>query len=664
MELKTIGIYVFGPFRLEPAEHRLLCRGEPVSLTPKSFELLVYLVENHGRLVLKDQIMRAVWPGSFVEEANLTVSISALRKVLGKTADGLQYIETIPTKGYRFSVPVEQVRNLTRSAAVANGTIEPESNGTQALAVNTSIAPATDEGHPPSVLPEPQVIATAATPPTASSTARKLTAIALLFCVACAAGYLIYWGVQNRAHSRSAARTLAILPLQNLRQDPDSDFLGFSLVDAVITKLAVVNSVTVRPSSVIKKYRGREVDIKKVAMELNVDTVLTGNFIRDGNHLRITYQLFDVPTFKILSNDVVDVTFDALLSVHDNVAAQVVKGLQLDLSPLETERLKSDIPVSPLAYEYYLRGVDLMAAHNFPLAVKMLEKSAEIDPKYPLTWAYLGQSYTSDATFELGGTEQYRRAQAAYERALSLQPGLLEAEMFLGNLLIDTGKVEEAVPLLRKAIALQPDNAALHWELGYAYRFAGMLQQSVAECELARRIDPSAKSNGSVLNTYLYLGQYQKFLESLPDVNASGFFRFYRGFAEYHLGKLAEASEDFNRAYKEDPTLYTQIGKALADSIANNNSSGLQILQKLENGIRQRGVGDPEATYKIAQAYSAMGDLTSGLRTLRTSIEAGFFSYPYFLRDPLLNNLRSAPEFQQLLDMAQQRHEAFRKTFF
>jgi tetratricopeptide (TPR) repeat protein len=294
----------------------------------------------------------------------------------------------------------------------------------------------------------------------------------------------------------------------------------------------------------------------------------------------------------------------------------------------------------------------------------MLEKSAEIDPKYPLTWAYLGQSYTSDATFELGGREQYRRAQAAYERALALQPKQLEAEMFFANLLIDTGKVEQAVPLLRDAIRSNSNDAAVHWELGYAFRFAGMLKQSVAECERALQIDPLVKGNGAVLNTYLYLGQYDDFLRRLPDVNGSAFFRFYRGFGEYHQRKVEQAAEDFARAYKDDPTLYTGIGEAFADSIAKRSSDGLQILRELESKIQQRGVGDPEATYKIAQGYAVLGDKASALRTFRSSIETGFFSYPYFVRDPLLNNLRSLPEFPRLMNIARKRHEAFKKEFF
>ena len=208
----------------------------------------------------------------------------------------------------------------------------------------------------------------------------------------------------------------------------------------------------------------------------------------------------------------------------------------MNLSPSEAERILTDAPVNPVAYEYYLRGVDLYGKHNFPHAIQMLEKSIEIDSNYALTWAYLGASYTSDAAFELGGREQYRKAQAAYERALRLQPTQLEAHLFLANLLIDNGRVEQAVPLLRDALHTNPNRADLHWELGYAYRFAGMLQESVTECELALRLDPLVKANGAALNTYLYLGEYDKFLRSLPNENESdnnsAFLVFYRGFGE------------------------------------------------------------------------------------------------------------------------------------
>lgn len=613
MGAKVIETYEFGPFRLDPAEHVLLRDGKPALLTPKAFDLLLFLVQNHGRLVTKDQIMEAVWAGSFVEEANITVLISSLRKTLGEKETETRYIETVPKKGYRFTAPVK-------------------------------MGPVAE----PPLIPAP---------PRSAFNKPLWAFLLLVICLLGIAGFMAY----RQPH---AQRSLAVLPLRNLNHDPGSAFLGYSLADAVITKLDLLNSVTVRPSSAVEKYKDREIDINKVATELSVDTLLLGAYIRDGDRLRITYQLIDVPANKILCKNIIDLKYDELLAVHDSVSRQIIEGLKLNLTPSEARRIAPDASVNPLAYEYFLRGVDLMASHDFRLAVNMLEKSTELDPKYALTWAYLAQAYTSDATFQLGGREQYRKAQAAYERALALQPNQLEAQVFYANLLIDTGAVEKAVPMLRDAVKENRNNAAVHWELGYAYRFAGMLNESLAECERAREIDPLVKGNGAVLNTYLYLGEYEKFLASLPDVNASAFFRFYRGFCKYHESKLQEAADDFNRAYSDAPTLYTGIGKAFADSIANRNAEGLAILRDLQNTIERRGVGDPEATYKMAEGYAVLGDNASALQALRVSIEGGFFSYPYFVRDPLLANARNMPGFPLVMTSARERYQAFRKKFF
>ena len=108
MPPETKALYEFGKFRCDPREHLLLCAGKPVSLSPKSFEILVALIQSNGRLLTKDELMQQVWPDSFVEEANLTVNISALRKVLGETPGGQRYIETVPKRGYRFVAPVTE----------------------------------------------------------------------------------------------------------------------------------------------------------------------------------------------------------------------------------------------------------------------------------------------------------------------------------------------------------------------------------------------------------------------------------------------------------------------------------------------------------------------------------------------------------------------------
>jgi DNA-binding winged helix-turn-helix (wHTH) protein/TolB-like protein len=634
----------FANFEVNLRAGELRREGSKVRLQEQPFLLLALLLESAGEVVTREELRKRLWSeDTFVDfDHRLAVAVSKLRDALRDSAEKPLFVETVGRRGYRFVGQMESTDSLVDSEGGVGKTPLPSSP-------------------PPAERELPKVAA----PESARS---RTSRVVFLFSV----GFALLLGVivlPKLLRTRSAKeqslspRSLAILPLQNHGQDASSDFLGLSLADVLITKLAYVHTLSVRPSAAIEKYRGTTIDLQKVAADLKVDTLLTGSFIRDGDNLRITYQLVDAKTERILGQGVIDMKYDNLLAVQDKVTGQLISELQLTLSPTEAERLKPEAAVNPLAYEYFLQGLDFHGQHKFPLAIEMLEKSTEIDPNYAPAWAYLGASYTSDAAFELGGREQYRRAQAAYERALAIRPHLLDAQMFLANLLIDTGKVEQAVPLLRDALKTNDNYAAAHWELGYAYRFAGMLDESVAECERARQLAPFVKANGSVLNTYLYLGQYQKFLESLP-VEDSSFILFYRGFGEFHEKEFDQASRDFDRAYELDPTLYTGIGKALSDSIHQRKTEGLELLNGLERKVRDRGVGDPEGTYKIAQAYAVLGDKISAMRALRMSVESGFFSYPYLSTDPLLNDLRREPEFDQTLNTARQRHEAFKSTFF
>jgi len=633
----------FANFEVDLRAGELRRDGSKVRLQEQPFLLLTVLLESAGEVVSREELRKRLWSAdTFVDfDHRLAVAVSKLRDALWDPAEKPKFIETVGRRGYRFVGQIEFPDSPSIDVKPGTGETLP------------SLEPL--EGGPP----KPALVEARR-----SRTSRRI----LLY----SAGFVILLGLTALAkfvHIRFGKeqpftpRSLAILPLQNRGQDSNSDFLGLSLADVLITKLAYVNSLTVRPSAAIEKYRGTAIDLQKVAADLKVDTLLTGSFIRDGDNLRITYQLVDAKTEKILGQGVIDLRYDNLLAVQDKVTSQLISGLQLNLSPIEAERLKPQASASPLAYEYFLQGLDFHGQHKFPLAIKMFEKSTDIDPNCAPAWAYLGASYTSDAAFELGGREQYRRAEAAYERALAIRPNLLDAQMFLANLLVDTGKVEQAVPLLRDALKTNGNYAAAHWELGYAYRFAGMLDESLAECKRALQLDPFVKANGSALNTYLYLGQYQKFLDSVP-VDDSSFFLFYRGFGEFHEKEFDQASRDFDRAYELDPTLYAGIGKAISESIHRRNAEGLDLLNALERKIRDRGVGDSEGTYKVAQAYAVLGDKSSALRVLRTSVEFGFFSYPYIAKDPLLSDLHSDPEFAQILNIARQRYEAFKSSFF
>jgi serine/threonine protein kinase/tetratricopeptide (TPR) repeat protein len=464
--------------------------------------------------------------------------------------------------------------------------------------------------------------------------------------------------------TQTKSRSLAILPFRNLRDDPTLDYLGFSLSDTIVSKLSSVSALTVRPSSSVDKYRNQNVDPRMIGDELNVDTLLTGSFIKDGDDLRITAQLIDLKSDKIRWRDSMDVKYDRLLTVQDRVSQEIVKGLELNLSPAEAQNLKAGNPVNPHAYEYYLRGIDLYSLNDFPAAISMLEKSASLDSNYAPTWAHLGRAYTTNATLRLGGREQYDKAQSAYEKAMALDPNLVEPRIFMANMLTDTGKVEQAVPLLRTALQTNPNNADLHWELGYAYRFGGMLRESLAECQKARQIDPEVKINSSAMNAYLYFGEYDKFLQSLPP-NDSAYVLFYRGLGEYYENHPTRAAQAFDRAYTLEPSLLpARVGKALSDSIAGRHAPALEFLHQTEDEMEERGVSDAESMFKIAQAYAVLGNVPAALHALSHTIEGGFFCYPCFVTDPLLANIRNESEFQRLMEEARLRHEQFKSRFF
>lgn len=472
------------------------------------------------------------------------------------------------------------------------------------------------------------------------------------------------WRYSTRSSTGGAPRTLAILPFRNLRPDPATDFLGFSLADEVITKLSNVGSLAVRPSSAVARYRSREVDPRAAARELNVRTLLTGSYLRDGDNLRIHAQLVDARTDRIIWRDTMDVKYEHLLTVQDRVAEEIISGLELRLSPSEARSVKGNATIGREAYENYLRGVDLYAKGDYSGAIRVLEESTRMQPDYAQTWAHLGRAYTTNASLQFGGREQYAEARAAYERALKLDPSLIEPRVYMANLFTDTGLVEEAVPLLRKAIEQSPNNAEAHWELGYAYRFGGMLDESLAEALKARQIDPAVKLTSSALNTWLYLGKYDQFLATLPNVNRV-YILFYRGFGEFYRNDYQRALGYFNRAFELDPTvLQAQLGKALAYDILRQPEKGIELLRQTEARVIESGVTDPEGLYKMAQVYAVLGARHDALHMFEHAVGGGFFCYPYFQRDPLLRSIRGEPEFADVLEQARARHDRFRTAFF
>lgn len=497
-----------------------------------------------------------------------------------------------------------------------------------------------------------------------------LSAVSLATIVLVSGGLLLFPRLFPKKESAIApaprSRTAAILPFRNLKDDPASDYIGYALADGLINNLAYVRHLIVRPTAAVEKYRHQPIDIQRVSRELKVDTIVSGTFIKEGSEVRIHAQLIDVPSNAVLWSDMIQVRSENLLSLQDLITKQIVRELQLHLTQEEQERLRRDTPRNAQGYESFIRSRGLgLRTEESERAIALLEKSVALDPGYAPAWVELGWRYRQRSLFGLGNRSYYEKAEAAGRRALELNPDSLGAMVLLAYLYTDEGRIEEAVTLLDRARQISPNSPDPYEGLRYAYRYAGLLEESLAASETAQRLDPTfyERPINYVNHALLYLGRYREFIEAIPERDAPLCY-FYRGFALFHLGDTAGALTQLNRAIRSDPgNVFSYLAAALKARMENRPDRGLRILRFLERRRESRGIPDGEMSYKIAQLYAQLGDVSSAVRMLERAIAQGFVSYPYIARDPLLDPLRSHPRYARALDIARRRHEQIKAAF-
>src|SRR5215468_8713268 len=321
MPLVDKEVYRFDRFVLDPAERILSCAGTPVSLTPKAFDTLFCLVRNQGRVVTKDELLRQVWPDTFVEEINLAVNISTIRKAIGENPQECRFIATVPGRGYRF---VAEVRNIADPSADANWSVKAERAASTADSENPEISHSTGDDsafdHKPAASLDKRRPFMLAIP------AVLTLAIAAIF-----ASYL-WHGQRQTKESVPAISSIAVLPFADLSQDQEQQYFIYGLTEQLINDLARLPDLKVVGRSSSFQFKDKNEVWRTVGKTLGVASVLEGSVSREGDRVRIRAELVKTDDGFQLWSESYDRKIDDIFAVQDEIARAATRALQLKLS--------------------------------------------------------------------------------------------------------------------------------------------------------------------------------------------------------------------------------------------------------------------------------------------------------------------------------------------
>jgi len=455
---------------------------------------------------------------------------------------------------------------------------------------------------------------------------------------------------------------IAVLPFFNSKSDPETDYLGLAMADQIIGGLIYLNNITVRPSASIRQYVQQAIDPKKVGEELQVDYVLMGNYLKEGNRIRLTVELINVHSNKILWREPIERDFQSAFELQDIVAQEVIQRMNVQFTQKELSRIRKNIPQDPLAYEYFLRSISYNYTNEGDLlAIKMLEKSIELDSTYAPAYYHLGDRLHRYAIYGSPNSEDALRSEKALLKALSLNSEHLGALGDLSRRYTETDRIMEAVELVKQILEINPNSAEAHFALGYIYRYAGMNQEAKREMEKAITLDSRNQVFRSIMITYYFAGEYEKTFEAGRLFEESSFIFEMQGLALLKLGKNTEAIEYFDRVINLIPntgeTIFTSSAKAFAEGYIEEAISFAIQYDQLQ-------IADAEGWYFKSFLYGMQGNKEGCLRCLRKAVESGFFNYPLMSTDSYLDPVREDPEFQEVLQKAKEKHLAFKERFF
>ncbi len=457
-------------------------------------------------------------------------------------------------------------------------------------------------------------------------------------------------------------KSVAILPFKNLGGDAESSFYEFALADAVITELAQIRSIIVRPSSVIAKYHGKDVDPREAGRELRVHAVLSAGFLRAGEKLRVTAQLLDVQTGDILWSDRIDAEGSDILALQDGIAQRILDGLRLELTDLEAEKLGKRATDNADAWEEYLRGRDnfgrfifrTIDAEDCDAAIINFKRAIELDPHFALAYSGLGACYANRSFKGLGELEDYSYAEAAFSKAFFYDQNVVEARVLMVMIYMARGEKKKAraeIELLQKQF---PNDAALYFVKGVMHRLDGEYEESLKAFEKLTRLDPAARAVAAYnrARIFIYTQEYDKALAELDkgvkvEPNHP-MLKIFRAAVYYYQGNKDEAISMIAAVLKDNPRM-EGIRPLYAEFLAGAGRSD-EALAELTDDALALSRSDHDMAYWVGSTYAMVGEKDLAYKWLGKAVRLGNENKEHFQHDVNLESLRDDPRWQELLD--------------
>lgn len=639
--------YSFGPYQLDPVRRVLLCSGKMVPIAPKAFEMLLLLVENNGRVLGKQELLEYLWPGSIVEEANLSQTIYLLRRALTQNSDGQQFIETIPKLGYRFVAEV--VVSVNEKASSENELI----NQPQHETVNANRIENGQSGSFAAIteLPVPK------SSPYQNKWIR-VGALALLLGIMGFASYLWLSRQSAKPYKLGPINSLAVLPFEPIKAGNEDNYLGLGMADVLITRLSSLDKIVVQPTSAIRKYDALGLHPIDAGRELNVDAVLEGTLQKTDDRLRVTLRLHDVRDGRTVWSGKFDEKFTDIFIVQDLISDQVASALTLNLSRDKRALMLKHYTENSEAYELYLKGRywwNRRTSDGLKKAIGNFEKAITLSPNYALAYAGLADCYNLLNILEaMPPEESFPKAKSAAAKALELDDTLAEAHVALGRTKwVYDWDWNASQSEFKRAIELSPNYATAYDQYGVCLAQRGQFEEALRQLKQAQQLDPlSLVTQVHIGWVYFYSGQYDLAIDQYNRVLEMdpGYF-----WARAHLSQayeqkgmyvqaIAELQQVLERSSETSKARHL-AGMAHVYGVSGRSGEAKGILDDLLRLGKER----PVSPYSIALVYAGLGDGEQAFAWLNRAVERHTGLLVRLRFDHRFKKLRNDSRFEKIL---------------